>query len=151
MNKIEKMTRRLFITISKMDGLYYLWGKSTGVKENMLMLMYALYVLNDDEVHTQKQICDLFLVPKTTVNTIVKECIRKGLVTLENGKNLKEKNICLTEKGKEYAKELTKELSEIEIISMEKTLEKYSEEFVEAYEYLLENMKNEFEERFKNK
>lgn len=67
MGQEKDLMRRLISDTAKMDGLYYLWGKSTGVSENMLTLMYAL---NDGKVHTQKQICEQFSIPKTTINTI---------------------------------------------------------------------------------
>lgn len=54
-----------------------------------------MYALNDEKIHTQKQICEQFSIPKTTkttINTIVKELIEKGLIVFESGKNLKEKN-----------------------------------------------------------
>lgn len=144
----KDLMRRLISDTSKMDGLYYLWGKKTGISENMLTLMYAL---NDGEVHTQKQICEQFSIPKTTINTIVKELIEKGLIIFENGENLKEKNLALTKKGKAYAEEITGELKDIEKIAMEKTLEKYSIKFIEAFEYLLESMENEINIRLENK
>ena len=148
MEQEKNLMRRLMSDISKMDGLYYLWGKSTGISENMLILMYAL---NDDKVHTQKQICEQFAIPKTTINTIVKELIEKGLIIFENGENLKEKNLLLTEEGKKYAEEITGELDVIEKIAMKKTLEKYSINFIEAFEYLLESMEKEINNRLEDK
>ena len=148
MGEEKELMRRLISDTSKMDRLYYLWGKNTGVSENMLTLMYAL---NDGKIHTQKQICEQFSIPKTTINTIVKELIEKGLIVFENGKNLKEKKLALTEKGKIYAKEITSELEEVEKIAMKKTLEKYSINFIEAFEYLLENMENEIQTRLEDK
>ena len=129
MEQEKDLMRRLISDTSKMDGLYYLWGKDTGISENMLTLMYAL---NDDKAHTQKQICEQFAIPKKTINTIVKELIEKGLIIFENGENLKEKYLSLTEKGKIYAEELTGELKDIEKVEMKKTLEKYSINFIEA-------------------
>ena len=148
MSKEKDLMKRLISDTAKMDGLYYLWGKNTGVSENMLTLMYAL---NDDKMHTQKQICEQFSKPKTTINTIVKELIEKGLIVFTNGENLKEKNLALTEKGKIYAEEIIGELEEIEKIALKKTLEKYSIEFIETFEYLLENMENEINTRLENK
>ncbi len=148
MKQEKDLMRRLISDIAKMDGLYYLWGKNTGISENMLTLMY---VLNDNKTHTQKQICEQFSIPKTTINTIVKELIEKGLIVFENGENLKEKKLALTEKGKICAEEITGELKDIEKIAMEKTLEKYSINFIEAFEYLLESMENEIKNRLENK
>lgn len=148
MEQEKDLMRRLISDTAKMDGLYYLWGKNTGISENMLTIMYAL---NDDKTHTQKQICEQFSIPKTTINTIVKELIEKGLIIFKNGENLKEKNLALTKKGKIYAEEITGELKDVEKIAMEKTLEKYSISFIEAFEYLLESMENEIKIRIENK
>lgn len=148
MEKETDLMRRLISDTSKMDGLYYLWGRKTGISENMLTLMYAL---NDNKTHTQKQICEQFSIPKTTINTIVKELIEKGLITFENGDNLKEKKLILTKKGKIYADEITGELKDIEKIAMKKTLEKYSINFIDAFEYLLESMENEMNTRLEKK
>lgn len=144
----KDLMRRLNSDTSKMDWLYYLWGKNTGISENMLMLMYAL---NDDKIHTQKQISEQYSIPKTTINTIVKDLIEKGLIVFESGENLKEKNIKLTKAGKVYAKNILGELEEIEQKAMQKTLEKYSINFIEAFEYLLENMENEIKTKLENK
>ena len=148
MEKETDLMRRLISDTSKMDGLYYLWGRKTGISENMLTLMYAL---NDNKTHTQKQICEQFSIPKTTINTIVKELIEKGLIAFENGDNLKEKKLVLTKRGKIYADEITGELKDIEEIAMKKTLEKYSINFIDAFEYLLESMENEMNTRLEKK
>lgn len=71
-----------------------------GLKENTLSLLYAL---DDGAPHTQKQICEEWLIPKTTINTVVKECVANGYVTLAPGEHSHEKLICLTERGKGYA------------------------------------------------
>ena len=148
MEQEKDLMKRLMSDITKMDGLYYLWGKNTGISETMLILMYAL---NDNQMYTQKQVCEQFSIPKTTINTIVKELIEKGLIVFENGENLKEKNLTLTKKGKIYAEEITGELKEIERIAIEKTLEKYSINFIEAFEYLVESMEIEIKNRLENK
>lgn len=148
MEQEKDLMRRLISDTSKMDGLYYLWGKNTGISENMLTFMYAL---NDDKTHTQKQICEQFSIPKTTINTITKELMEKGLVVFENGENLKEKKLVLTKKGKIYAEKITGELKDIEKIAMEKTLEKYSVNFIEAFEYLLDCMEKEISIRLENR
>ena len=148
MEQEKDLMKRLMSDITKMDGLYYLWGKNTGISENMLILMYAL---NDNQMHTQKQVCEQFSIPKTTINTIVKELVEKDFIVFENGENLKEKNLTLTKKGKIYAEEITGELKEIEGIAIEKTLEKYSINFIKAFEYLVESMEIEIKNRLENK
>ena len=64
-----------------------------------------------------------FSVEKKERKSKVKELKEKGLIIFENGENLKEKNLALTERGKICAEEITGELKDIEKIAMEKTLE----------------------------
>lgn len=132
--------RKIITATNKMDGIYYQWAKKTDVKESKLTLLYAL---NDGKPHTQKQISEGYMIPKTTINTVVRECIDEGLITMKNEINLKEKSICLTEKGEEYNKRIMRDLIVAEETAIRKTLEKYSSEFIEAFEYLVQSMESE--------
>jgi len=96
----------------KIDGFYAEYAKTSGVKENLLWVLYAL---NDGNKHSQKEICESWDLPRTTVNTIVKELEEEGYVVLSQIKGEKrELELALTEKGKTYAESLLSELYEIE-------------------------------------
>ena len=96
----------------KIDGFYAEYAKTSGVKENLLWVLYAL---NDGNKHSQKEICESWDLPRTTVNTIVKELEEEGYVALSQIKGEKrELELALTEKGKAYAESLLSELYEIE-------------------------------------
>lgn len=71
--------RRLMLATNRIDGAYYLLSRKLGVKENILALLYAL---DDEKPHSQKRICEDWLFPKTTINTIVQELVQAGYVTL---------------------------------------------------------------------
>lgn len=66
-----------------------------------------LYALDDGKPHSQKQIYEEWLIPKTTLNTIVKELESDGYVRMEiiPGQR-REMNIYLTEAGKKYARQV---------------------------------------------
>ena len=81
MEHIQKEIRRLIIAVNKIDGLYYQEAKKLGIKGNALSLLYAL---DDGEPHSQKQLCEQWLIPRTTMNTIVKEYVKNDLITLKN-------------------------------------------------------------------
>lgn len=136
MTKNRAEIRRLMITLNKIDGIYYLIAKKAGTKENMLSLLYAL---SDGKSHSQKQICAEWLIPKTTINTVVKECIQNGYVTF-SAPEKKEKNIELTEIGKEFTQNLLAELFEMEDSALDETIRKYSPDFISAIEYFTEMM-----------
>ena len=93
--------RRLMIAINKIDGCYYFCARKLGVKENMLALLYAL---DDGKPHSQKQIYEDWLIPKTTISTIVKELVKEGYIILLAEEESREKTILLTESGKEYTR-----------------------------------------------
>lgn len=114
-----------------LDGIYWYIAKKSGVKENLFWLLYAL---NDDEQHTQKQICEDWQFPKTTINTLIKECESEGYIKLErvSGKK-RELAISLTETGKAYAKKCLKLIDEIESFAVSKALEECSPAFIDDF------------------
>ena len=98
--------------IYKIDYFYAEVAKKSGVKPN---LMWILYALDDGKSHSQKEISISWDIPITTINTIVKELIDDGYVELIHipGKR-REMNIILTDKGKEYSKKILNDIYKIE-------------------------------------
>lgn len=96
--------RRIMISINKIDELYERVQRKAGAKGNTVWVLYAL---DDGKPHSQKQIYEEWLIPKTTLNTIVKELESDGYVRLEiiPGQR-REMNIYLTEAGKKYARQV---------------------------------------------
>lgn len=125
------LVRRLGMAVVKMDGAYYMCAKKFGVKENVLDLLYAL---DDGAPHTQKQICGDWLMPKTTVNTSVKELVAAGCAELLPSVGGREKTIRLTEKGRRLADEIMGGVHAAEQAALAKTVEKFSDEFIKALE-----------------
>ena len=111
--------RRLMLATNRIDGAYYLLSRKLGVKENILALLYAL---DDEKPHSQKRICEDWLFPKTTINTIVQELVQAGYVTLRREGSSREKVIALTAAGKSYAGSILEDVYEAEQAAMEKTL-----------------------------
>lgn len=96
----------------KVDSFYSECAKSFGVKENLLWVLYAL---NDGDEHSQTEISTSWDIPKSTVNTIIKELEKKQYVKLEQIKGEKrELNILLTNSGKHFANKLLKNVYEME-------------------------------------
>lgn len=140
MNQNRKEIRRIMIAVNVIDGIYAIIAKKSGIKENTLALLYAL---DDGKPHSQKEICEQWLIPKTTLNTIVKECVEKGYIFLNANEHKKEKEICLTETGKEYAGRILNQIYALEQQAMERTLENNSPEFVKGLEQFADNLKEE--------
>jgi len=98
--------------IYKIDYFYAEVAKKSGVKPN---LMWILYALNDGKSHSQKEISISWDIPITTINTIVNELIDDGYVELIHipGKR-REMNIILTDKGKSYSKNILNDIYKME-------------------------------------
>lgn len=96
-----------------------------------------MYALDDGKPHSQREISQEWLVPKTTVNTIVKTWEKEGLLTLTPiPHKRREKYIILTESGREYAKEFMGFIYRAEEKALKRTLDKYSDEFIKGLEFL---------------
>lgn len=149
MKKYRDEICRVMIAVNEIDGVYYQWSRSQKLKINMLTVLYAL---NDGKSYTQQQLSNEWLIPKTTVNTIVKECIEKGYMEMERMEGTREKKLYLTEAGKKYADEALKEVYDAEEAAMVKTLEKYpADQWIPALEYFYTRMREEYEKSRKDR
>lgn len=144
MYNYDEAIRRLMTAINKIDGAYYLMARKLGVKENTLALLYAL---DDGRAHSQKQISDEWLIPKTTINTTVKELTDSGYLELLPVEHTREKTLKLTDKGKEYTKKILTTVYEAENQALNETINKYGTEFVEAFDFFADSLCNEFKDR----
>ena len=144
MEKTLAEIRRLMLATTKIDGAYYLFSRRLGIKENVLVLLYAL---DDGKPHSQKQICEDWLVPKTTINTNVKELVRAGYVMLYPGAGTREKIIGLTDAGKAYTEQIMRRVYEAEQAAMKRTIQQFSPQFVDAIDFFADCLHNEFQQR----
>ena len=116
----RESVRRLMVAINRVDGIWYLLARKSGMKVNTISLLFAL---DDGKAHTQKQICEEWIIPRTTINTVVKECVELGYVELEQIDRSKEKLVRLTEKGMQYTQQ---------VLAMRRTLEIHSPDFIDS-------------------
>lgn len=94
------------------DGFYSIYAKKYNVKENELWILYAL---DDGKEHSQIDISENWDIPKTTINTIIKQLEKEKYVELMQIKGEKRTlHIKLTNIGKEYANQLLSDLYKLE-------------------------------------
>ncbi len=136
----REQVRQLMAAINRIDGIWYLLAKKSGVKVNTLSLLFAL---DDGLPHTQKQICEEWIIPRTTINTVVQECAQMGYLELRQRARLKEKELILTPKGMQYAKKVLAMYYQAENEAMRRTLEQYSPEFIDAVKQYADFLKEE--------
>lgn len=143
-NDIRRITNAMF----SIDGAYGIISKKFGVKAN---LMWLLYALDDGEFHSQRQICDDWTFPKTTINTLIKQCEADGYIILKTiSGHKRELQICLTDAGKEYAYQILDFIYKAEEEALEETLKKYSTDFIFALESFSDNLKTAFEKHIQS-
>lgn len=144
MSEQDRMLRRLYLATNRIDGGYYFFARRAEVKENVLALLYAL---DDGQPHTQTEIARDWLIPKTTVNTNVKELVAAGYAAFHPGQGGREKALVLTEAGRAYAKKIQGGSYEAERAALAMTLERFSPEFVDAMDYFADCLCRELERR----
>ena len=77
--------------------------------------MMVLYALETMGAQTQKQISENFGMQKQTVHTVVRALSKQGCLRLEAGlTDKREKQVILTESGKEYARKMIEPLRKAE-------------------------------------
>lgn len=142
MDNIRETIRQLMIIMSKLNRTYSTRSSNLGCQSSELWLLYAL---DDGEPHSQKQLCDEWGWVKTTLNSVTKKCEAAGYLTLMSipGKK-REMQICLTESGRAYAKQLLKSFYQAEAKAMEETLKLYPAEFVDAIKCYNKCLNEEF-------
>jgi len=108
---VREQLEQLDTCASRLTALYGEWAKRNKMSYNA---MVVLDCLNREKECTQKQITDAWMIPKQTVNTIVKDLERKGYIGYEQIEGKKEKRIFLTEEGKAYASDCLKGMYRLE-------------------------------------
>lgn len=109
---------KLFCTyLCRQDEIYAAIAKKIGVSFHTLMVLYAL---DQDQGSTQSKISKTWLIPKQTLNTVIKDLQSKEYVKLETGRNQKEKLVYFTPIGKKFAKETLFDVYALEDKAIEK-------------------------------
>lgn len=137
-------SRKFFYDFGKalyhVDSFYDEFAKQSNVSSSLLWVLYAL---NDGNSHTQIEISNDWELPKTTVNTVIKDIQKEGYVELVpiKGKR-REMSIVLTESGKAFADNVLSDLyrKEEEVF---KLLSLKEQEIVMVLEKLARKLKEE--------
>ena len=124
----------------RVDSFYDEFAKQCNISSALLWVMYAL---NDGKPHTQTEISNDWELPKTTVNTVIKDIQKSGYIELIpiKGKR-REMSIVLTESGKEFADHVLSDLYKKEA-AVYKTLSTEEKEIVAVLEKLARKLKGD--------
>lgn len=143
MNKQRQEVRRLMMAIDRIDEVYYGAQKISGMKDSLFVLMYAL---SNGVPQTQKQICEEWRIPRSTLNTTVLEQVREGNLELTSDGH-KHKQIHLTDKGKNFIEaELAPLFSAEEDAAVSMDIERLTDKLALFATYLEENFRKQISE-----
>ncbi|MGF6374974.1 DNA-binding MarR family transcriptional regulator [Clostridiales Family XIII bacterium PM5-7] len=96
-----------------MNIVYEEWAKKYNLSYNSLLVLLSLW--NNDAGCTQTAICEEWILPKQTVNSILKGFQGKGYVVFTSSKTDKRsKGIRLTTAGRSFAKKPIADLVQLE-------------------------------------
>ena len=124
----------------RVDSFYDEFAKQSNVSS---ALLWVLYALNDGKPHTQIEISNDWELPKTTVNTVIKDIQKDGYIELVpiKGKR-REMSIVLTESGKKLADDVLSDLYKKEADAY-KALTLEEQEIVMVLEKLARKLKGD--------
>ena len=106
------MINRLNKGIVQCRGVYSAWAASHSVSYHEMLV---LYTIREFGFCTQKQICDSYLLPRQTVNHVISEMKKDGILVTDPEKSTgKEKALVLTPEGERYSEKLLYSLSRME-------------------------------------
>lgn len=109
---------RYYSVWQEYNYVYEEWAKAHGMSVNSLLVLSAIHEGGND--CTQRKISQRWMIPKQTINMILKEFERKGLVELlpmqEDKRN---KLIQFTPAGDEYADGIISRLRKVELYVIE--------------------------------
>lgn len=145
---MKQSNRKLWDLWGQTNALYTQWCSENNVNYYRYLI---LYVLDDNESITQKQISDSTGLSRQTVSSVIRSLKAEGIITLHSAtKDRREKYIRMTDEGKFYAVNVLKKLYEIEsrvfdMIGEERIKQMLDEVslFNTVFEKEAEKMKNE--------
>lgn len=103
---------------SEINAAYEQYARMLGISYSALQALCEIY--NSDVPVTQRMICEIAHLPKTTVNAIVAGFVKQGYVELrEMADDRRQKSICFTDAGYAYAKPIMDHMSRSEMRAFE--------------------------------
>lgn len=114
---IEQLNR-YYSVWQEYNHVYEEWAKAHGLSVNSLLVLLAIH--GDGEACTQKKISQKWLIPKQTVNMVLKDLEGRRYVELvPKPEDKRNKVIQFTEEGSAYAETILTELRKAELYVVE--------------------------------
>ena len=145
-SKVRIRVNRMYDTVAAIDSLYERYAAINDIGYLDMLLFYE--ILEDDEPYTQKRMCDVLEISKTTLNAVVKRWIQKEYIELVPSKlSGREKWIRLTDAGAGFAHRLIDPLFKME----EKAVKQVTDEEIETMESIVAKYADSLERQIEKK
>lgn len=143
MNKVFKEQLEIMNQQAKeLASLYHDAAGKSGVSENEFWIWYALLILGGE--YSQQDICDLWSLPKQTVNTIISNLTKKGFVSLETVPDTRNKKMVhLTDAGRSYGESIVMPVYQSEVHAIEQLPEQEVQTYISLLGEYITLLKNE--------
>ncbi len=126
MNSNQILLGELNAAVSQFRGVYAAWAREKKIPYHELLVLYRLWEAGQC---SQKEICDLYLLPKQTVHNIILRYRKQGyLEMLSSLSPGREKRFRFTPSGRNYAAKIMEPLSKKE----EEVIQELGEEAVRS-------------------
>lgn len=125
----------------ELAAVYHTVASKSGISDNEFWTWYALLILGGE--YSQQDICDLWSMPKQTVNSVISNLSKKGYIVLETVPGTRNRKVIrVTEEGKKYGENIVMEIWEAE----QRALSRLTEEERQLYITLMGKFINIFKE-----
>ena len=132
--------------IREIDSLYHAAAIKANVSKGELSIWLAL--LNAKEEYSQQDICDIFSLPRQTVNSLIANLTKKGFVCLKHDPGSRNRKIiCLTESGRAFGQDQVSWIFEAEQKAREETDPQELQVCIFMLEKYIQRLQKEIEAR----
>lgn len=113
MEKLYQLSAQYNALWIETNQLYETWARQRGMSLHELLVI--LSIVEADGTVLQKDICRRFVIPKQTVNAIIKTLTDRGWLELRvSEQDRRSRNLCLTPVGSAQAAQIAQALQEHE-------------------------------------
>ena len=125
---LRKEMKELNKQYRETDRIYHEISTKAGLSDSAFMILYAITELGDG--CQQKDIADIYLFSRQTINSSILGLQRKGILQLKKGSG-RDLHISLTEKGQQFVEEKIYPVMELENSIFDELTEQESEVYLQ--------------------
>lgn len=135
----HQILEEYYAVFIKINSIYSAFAKRKELSYHALFILYAIY--HSKGGCTPKEICDKWLIPKQTINSVLRIFDKRGFVCYETcSQDRRNKKITLSAEGLAYTKPLLDSLYSVEKAAFEKMGDETVNNLVQCSQLFYEKM-----------